>query len=186
MKSGWMSSALTVARAFRSVLSACGLGGRHIPVGIGQLQEKRIPRSLLRCSSLPSGADRTGQGGRENGPAAYGIQSQKTSTIDHCDAPEGLMGRRDAAPCFRSSVPDAARANSLRNANKSGINCPAVRYRIEETAHIGRNGNGNRKVAGIQCSVRSRNRGAAGLDIRTQQFEALVLPHLDAAYNLAR
>jgi RNA polymerase sigma factor (sigma-70 family) len=39
---------------------------------------------------------------------------------------------------------------------------------------------------GIQWPTRSRHGKGSGLDNRTQQFEAVVLPHLDAAYNLAR
>jgi RNA polymerase sigma factor (sigma-70 family) len=50
----------------------------------------------------------------------------------------------------------------------------------------GRIENGNRKLAGLQCSTRIRGGAGAGVDIRTQQFEDVVLPHLDAAYNLAR
>ena len=42
------------------------------------------------------------------------------------------------------------------------------------------------KLAGIQWPIRSRNGKGIGLDNRTQRFEAVVLPHLDAAYNLAR
>ena len=42
------------------------------------------------------------------------------------------------------------------------------------------------KLAGIQWPIRSRRRKGIGLDNRTQRFEAVVLPHLDAAYNLAR
>jgi RNA polymerase sigma-70 factor (ECF subfamily) len=44
----------------------------------------------------------------------------------------------------------------------------------------------SRQLAGIQYSVQSRDRGGVALDTKTQQFEARVLPHLDAAYNLAR
>jgi len=40
--------------------------------------------------------------------------------------------------------------------------------------------------AGIQWPPRSDDGKGTRLDNRTQQFEALVLPHLDAAYNLAR
>ena len=42
------------------------------------------------------------------------------------------------------------------------------------------------KLAGIQWPTRSRYGKGTGLDDRTQRFEAVVLPHLDAAYNLAR
>ena len=40
--------------------------------------------------------------------------------------------------------------------------------------------------AGIQWPARGRHGKGTGLDDRTQRFEAVVLPHLDAAYNLAR
>jgi RNA polymerase sigma factor (sigma-70 family) len=42
------------------------------------------------------------------------------------------------------------------------------------------------KLAGIQWLTRNRHGKGSGLDDRTQQFEAVVVPHLDAAYNLAR
>ena len=43
-----------------------------------------------------------------------------------------------------------------------------------------------RQPAGIQWPPGNDDGKRIGLDNRTQQFEALVLPHLDAAYNLAR
>ena len=41
------------------------------------------------------------------------------------------------------------------------------------------------KLAGIQWPARSLHGKGIGLDNRTQRFEAVALPHLDAAYSLA-
>lgn len=62
--------------------------------------------------------------------------------------------------------------------------CPAVWHRGK--CAIERLEYGNCNLAGLQYPARNRDRGGVGLDNRTERFEALVLPHLDAAYNLAR
>jgi RNA polymerase sigma factor (sigma-70 family) len=73
------------------------------------------------------------------------------------------------------SIPGATQRNP-------GIKRRAARYGSRDSEH-------RERIclwADIQCSTRRRDRRGAGLDPKTQQFEAIVLPHLDAAYNLAR
>jgi len=79
-------------------------------------------------------------------------------------------------------VPPATIPGAVQN--KAGIKRHVPRYCTK--AREKRIDKGNGKLNGLQCTPRSRKRERARLDNRTQQFEAVVLPHLDAAYNLAR